>query len=252
MSSARYAIYLAPPPGTPLWTFGSRVLGYDAASGEDVPGFAPEGVDPARWRQLTARPRAYGFHGTLKAPFRLSADTSLQELEEDLSRFCRTNPPFELGPLAVNAIMQGGQGFVALMPLRDAPGLAVLEQEVVRRFDRFRAPLTDVERSKRRPEALTARQREALLTFGYPYVGPDYRFHMTLSGAIPDAAEMAKRLADAMADQIGAAHFKVDALVLFAQESADARFKVLRRFALCGTECVTSASPRGERAVSLS
>ncbi len=33
--SERFAIYLAPPPDTPLWRFGSEVLGYDAATGED-------------------------------------------------------------------------------------------------------------------------------------------------------------------------------------------------------------------------
>ncbi len=31
--TARYAIYYAPTADTPIWTFGSAVLGYDAASG---------------------------------------------------------------------------------------------------------------------------------------------------------------------------------------------------------------------------
>jgi Protein of unknown function (DUF1045) len=234
MSSARYAIYLAPPPDTPLWMFGSRVLGYDAVADKEVAGFAPTGFDPARWRHMTERPRTYGFHATLKAPFRLSANTSLTALEDELSAFGSMTPPFDLGPLAVRAITVGHDGFVALTPLRDMSELAVLERRVVHGFDRFRAPLTDDDLRKRDPEKLTVRQRESLLSLGYPYVGPDYRFHMTLSGVVPDAADVADSLADAMANGIGTAHLKADALVLFCQESRSERFRVVRRFDFLG------------------
>jgi hypothetical protein len=81
---------------------------------------------------------------------------------------------------------------------------------------------------------LTLRQREALARFGYPFVGEDYRFHMTLSGAVPRPADVADRLADAMANEIGTAHLKVDALVLFRQERPGERFCVARRFELRG------------------
>ena len=33
-SSARYALYYAPAPDTPLWRFGSELIGYDAATGK--------------------------------------------------------------------------------------------------------------------------------------------------------------------------------------------------------------------------
>lgn len=234
MSEARYAIYLAPPPDTPLWAFGSRVLGYDAVTGEDQHGFAPAGLDSAQWRGLTERPRSYGFHATLKAPFRLAADRSGQELEAELAAFCRTRTAFDPGPLAVTTIVEADQGFAALTLMRPSPELAELEWSVVRHFDSFRAPLTAEEIGKRRPEKLSARQREALSLFGYPYVGPDYRFHMTLSGGIADVATVADRLADTMANEIGTAHLPVDALVLFRQESARDRFRVVRRFELYG------------------
>ncbi len=244
MSSARYAIYLAPPPDTPLWMFGSRVLGYDAVTGKDMAGFAPDGFDLAHWRHMTERPRTYGFHATLKAPFSLSTNTSLTRLEAELSAFSRTYPPFDLGPLAVRAIMQGNNGFVALTPLWDTPELAVLERHVVHAFDRFRTPLTDDDLRKRDPGSLTVRQREALLSLGYPYVGPDYRFHMTLSGVVPDAADIADSLADAMANDIGTAHLKVDALVLFKQESPADRFCVVRRFDFMGVSSQLTATAR--------
>jgi Protein of unknown function (DUF1045) len=241
MLPARYAIYLAPPPDTPLWMFGSRVLGYDAVTGEDIAGFVTDGFGATCWRKLTERPRTYGFHATLKAPFSLSANTSITTLEAELSAFSRTYLPFDLGPLAVRAITQGSDGFVALTPLRDTPELAVLERRVVHDFDHFRAPLTDDDLRKRDPGSLTVRQREALLSLGYPYVGLDYRFHMTLSGVVPDAADVADSLADAMANDIGTAHFRVDALVLFRQENPAERFRVLRRFDLTGASSQLTA-----------
>ena len=70
--SARYALYLAPPADSELWRFGSRVIGRDAASGVDISGFALEGWSAPDWRAATQEPRRYGFHATLKAPFRLA------------------------------------------------------------------------------------------------------------------------------------------------------------------------------------
>jgi Protein of unknown function (DUF1045) len=240
MSAVRYAIYLAPPPDTPLWTFGSRVLGYDAVTGEDVQGFAPPGFDVAQWRLMTERPRIYGFHATLKAPFRLAADIHPAELEGELSAFCETQAAFDLGPLAVSTLMQDERaqdslGFVALTPIRNCPELVALEARTVSHFDRFRAPLSDQELQKRKPETLTARQRLSLDRFGYPYTGPDYRFHMTLSGITLNAAQIADTLADAMAKDIGTGHLNADALVLFRQDHPQARFRVVRRFDLPGT-----------------
>jgi Protein of unknown function (DUF1045) len=112
--------------------------------------------------------------------------------------------------------------------------LVELERRVVHAFDHFRAPLTDDDLRKRDPGSLTMRQRASLLSLGYPYIGPDYRFHMTLSGVVPNAADVADRLADAMANDIGTAHLKVDAIVLFTQPKQDERFRVVRRFDLLG------------------
>jgi len=233
VSEARYAIYLAPPPDTPLWAFGSHVLGYDAASGLDLPGFSLDGIDADAWRRIAERPRLYGFHATLKAPFRLAPGASPAELEEELAVFSSIQPAFDLGPLAVEAI-GSGPGFAALTPMRPSSALQALEIATVERFDRFRAPLSEDELAKRRPGDLTDRQRRSLERFGYPHVGPDFRFHMTLSGPVSDAADIADRLADAMANAIGTAHLLVDALALFEQPQPGARFRVRRRFDLAG------------------
>ena len=47
MNPLRYAVYVAPPPESALWRFGSDVIGRDAASGQQRPGFAAAGFDAA-------------------------------------------------------------------------------------------------------------------------------------------------------------------------------------------------------------
>lgn len=230
MSKPRYAIYLAPPAGTPLWAFGSKVLGHDAATGEDVTGFAPPGIDPTVWRRITTRPRQYGFHATLKAPFHLAVGMRLEDLQGELSAFAAARTAFDLGPLAVTAIAdEAGHGFTALTQTLPSASLANLENAAVHEFDRFRAPMTAADRAARRPERLSPRQREALDRFGYPFVGPDYRFHMTLTGEVADVHDLADLLADAMANEIGTARLMVDALVLFEQPQSGARFRIIQR-----------------------
>jgi 2'-5' RNA ligase len=230
MSQPRYAIYLAPPAETPLWAFGSKVLGHDAATGQDLHGFAPGGMEPAAWRRIAMRPRLYGFHATLKAPFHLAPGQTLEDLQGELSSFAAARASFDLGPLAVTAIAdENGHGFAALTQTLPSAQLAELEMATVRAFEPFRAPLTAADRAARRPERLSPRQREALDRFGYPFVGPDYRFHMTLTGDVADVHDIADMLAEAVASEIGTTRLNVDALVLFEQPESGARFRIIQR-----------------------
>ncbi|MGL4240778.1 MAG: DUF1045 domain-containing protein [Beijerinckiaceae bacterium] len=229
MSSPRYAIYLAPPPDSALWRFGSRVLGYDAATGHEIEGFAPPGFSADAWRHMAQRPRQYGFHATLKAPFRLASGQSLGQLEAELATFAAGEGAFDLGHLAIEAI-GAGEGFAALVPTRSSAELAALEAKVVQAFDSFRAPLTDRERAKRDPSRLTERQLRSLDLWGYPYVGADYRFHMTLSGGTDTAKAVADALAAAMREHGAEPDFRVDSLVLFGQPEEAARFRILGRY----------------------
>jgi 2'-5' RNA ligase len=233
--TARYAIYYAPPPDTPIWSFGSRVLGYDAERRIDVTGFALPGWDPGAWRALTERPRLYGFHATLKAPFSLDAGTE-DELREALAQFSAGRAPFRLGPMAVTAIIEPDrtEGFVALTPTAPPPALAALERDVVIGFDRFRRPLTDTERLRRNPDRLSPRQQAHLDRYGYPFVLDEFRFHMTLTGATAQAPRIADDLADVMAGSIGTVDLTIDALCLFRQERPGAQFAIIGRYPLAG------------------
>src|SRR5262249_36195348 len=97
--------------------------------------------------------------------------------------------------------------------------------EVVTRFDGFRAPPTEAELARRDPASLTARQRELLKAWGYPYVLGEFRFHLTLTDRIP--AERRPHVERALRGWFGAslgAAVAIDALALFTEEVPGAPF----------------------------
>jgi hypothetical protein len=51
-------------------------------------------------------------------------------------------------------------------------------------FSAYRAPLSDADRERRMKGKLSPRQIELMDQWGYPYVLDEYRFHMTLTGAL--------------------------------------------------------------------
>ena len=226
----RYAIYFAPPESSPLWRFGSAVLGYDAASGADVPNLPLAGIDPAAWPSLSAEPRLYGFHATLKAPFRLADGMHREDLLEALEDLAPRQPPVILEGLAVTAL----GSFVALTPLGPVDELGALALRVTSELDVLRAPLTAAELEKRLKAPLTAPQRAHLERFGYPYVGDEFRFHMTLSGSLPEPlrAPVKAALDEAYAAAVPVAPVEIDALAVFEQPAPGERFRITERIPL--------------------
>ena len=236
--SARYALYLAPPADSELWRFGSRVIGRDAASGVDISGFALEGWSAPDWRAATQEPRRYGFHATLKAPFRLAEACDEAALRGAVQALARDVAPFDLGALEVSWLpASGGRGFVALTPTAAAPGraeLAALESRAVRELEPLRAPLSEAERARRAPERLTPRQRDYLDRFGYPYVLDEFRLHFTLSGPVARPDALAQALARHYRREVASPHYRVEAIALFAQAEAGGPFRIVEQFPLQG------------------
>lgn len=228
--AARYAIYLAPPPDSALWRFGSDVIGRDATGAPTSP-FAPDGFDAPAWRGMTTEPRRYGFHATIKAPFRLREGESVEALCEAIERLAATRTPFDLDPLRVSFFPAGAdRAFIAVTPGAPSAELGQLESIVVRGLDRFRAPLTEAERARRKPERLSARQRDILENWGYPYALDEFRLHFTLTDALANFPDVAAALAREFAAKVSPPRLTVDALVLFAQAEPGADFSILRRF----------------------
>ncbi len=226
MSRPRYAVYLTPSPDTPLWRAASHVIGRDAVTGEMSPFPVTAPFTAPDWAALTAEPRRYGFHATLKAPFELAEDTDEDLLRAAARGFAETRSGFAVADLEV-AVMKA---FIALVPVAPHPDLLGLAADCVVAFEPFRAPLGVLDRSRRIAELIEPRHIESLDRWGYPYVFEDFRFHMTLTGRLPEErrAEIRAGLADFLEGV--ARPLAVDAITLFRQESRDAPFRMLERF----------------------
>lgn len=221
----RYAIYYTAPADHPLTQLGARWLGRDAFSGEHVVQPRLEGLTESRFDALTAEPRRYGFHATMKPPFVLAQDFNETDLREAFKAFCERMPAFDVPGLAVTRL----GAFLALTPSAPVEALDVLAASCVETFDAFRAPLTRADRARRLAGGLTARQIEHLDRWGYPYVFDEFRFHMTLSGRLTDPAEADLLFGHAQiffAEATGRPH-RLATLGLFVEPAPGADFTVL-------------------------
>jgi putative phosphonate metabolism protein len=223
----RYAIYWAPHLDTPLARIGEAWLGRSAQTGRSAEPTPLDGFAAAELEAITAEPRRYGLHATLKSPFRLAPGKSEAELEQALADFARGRRPLVAPPLRLKRISR----FLALVPGQDA-GIETLAAASVESFDGFRAPADAAELARRRRARLTPSQAGNLLRWGYPYVMADFRFHVTLTGPIEPAT--AARLEPHLAVLFGevmTAPLVIDALALFAEPAPGAPFRLLHRVA---------------------
>lgn len=228
MVTPRYAIYFAPAPDDALWSFGSRVLGYDAATGHAMAQPALAGISPERLAKVTAEPRKYGFHATLKAPFRLAPRWTVAQLEDAVRDFAQRAVALRIDGLELSAIGR----FLALTPVGDTSRLANFAQSVVEAFETFRAELTEEDRRRRLAAGLTDRQQVYLDKFGYPFVGDEFRFHMTLTGAleIRERESLKSELSDLYRRSVAAGPVQIDRIALFEQPAADQAFRIRAAF----------------------
>jgi putative phosphonate metabolism protein len=223
ISAPRYAIYFVPAATTTLYRFGASLLGYDCYSGKDIA--FPDSTDRSNWPAIVREPRLYGFHATLKAPFRLAPSVDDKELAEACSDFGSDHPPVMVGALAVREL----GSFIALVPTDPRSLLNKLADACVEAFDRFRAPLSQDERARRLGANLTSQQVKNVERWGYPYVFADFRFHMTLSGALKPAERAAalKLICENFEQKIGKEILTIDQIVIARQAHAAARFQVI-------------------------
>lgn len=179
----RYAIHFTPPPNDPMTHAAAAWLGRDVYSGHSVEPPAGVNLGMQEISYHTALPRRYGFHGTIKAPFRLAEGVSEAALLRELMCFAGTHQPFSLPPLEVAKL---GNLF-GLVPEWPCESLNFLAASVVQEFDRFRASLSDAEIDRADPDRLSASQLTNLHRWGHPYVMDEYRFQMVLTGGVMPA-----------------------------------------------------------------
>ena len=225
----RYAIYFTPRQDEPLARIAANWLGRDPFGAATRPAEAVGDLAAAEVAFHTASARRYGFHATLKAPFRLAATETEAALRAALDAFAEMTQPVTIPRLVVSQI----DGFFALVTDGPLPALNLFANDVVRDFDRFRAPLTETEIERRNPDSLKPAEFRNLCQWGYPYVFETFRFHMTLSGrAGPQESPRLRAAIDSLFADVLRQPVLVDALTLFVETEPGAPFMVLSHHAL--------------------
>ncbi|SMD02931.1 DUF1045 domain-containing protein [Rhizobium sp. RU36D] len=219
----RYAIFFTPPPSDPLTLVAASWLGRNAYSDAPVDHPDVRGLGIHEIAYYTAMPRRYGFHATIKAPFRLNDGMSESALLRDMMRFAGTIEPFEIPRLEV---LRLGDHF-GLAPARPCDSLQFVSSAVIQEFDAFRAPLSEAEIERRNPDGLSATQFANLHRWGDPYVMEEYRFRMTLTGPV-GGGDMARvdRALHALFDPLLEEPVVFSNLALFIEREVGAPFQV--------------------------
>jgi hypothetical protein len=219
--TARVALYYAPETSDLLWQSGCAWLGRDPETGAALP--QPDLPDLAA---VTASPRAYGFHCTLKPPMRLA--TSYAAFRADAASLAASLRPFALPPLAVAEL----SGFLALRETAPCPALQALADACVAWVDHHRAPPDGEELARRRQWGLSPEADALLLRWGYPDVFARWRFHMTLTRRLaPEEHPLYRPAAEAfLADELRRPRV-VGAICIFTQKTPDAPFLLAERLA---------------------
>ena len=220
----RYAIYFTPTGA--LGTAGAGWLGWDIARGAEVP--QPR-LDGLSLTNLTDKPRRYGFHATIKPPFRLKSSWHEADLRVAFRALCADLKPVPFPELCITPLGR----FLALTLPRDAdPTVKPLAAKVVEKLDTFRAPLDKIEVERRDRPHFTPRQKTNLLRYGYPLVMEDFRFHITLTDRTSDLKPAIRAASDwfdaSLAQPLDLSHLSL------VGEGADGFFRVLERNALKG------------------
>lgn len=205
-------------------------MGRDAATGELLEPEPCGQIDTAQIKALTATPRRYGLHATLKAPFVMADNMSEAGLHSALLQFTCERAPFVCPPLELRVINK----FFCLCPARQDVMLSAFAGDCVMHFDTFRAPLSLEERNRRCKQQLSALEKKYLLTWGYPYVLDCFKFHITLTERIEDSAKreyVGSILQDIFAPVIGTP-LAMDNISLFVEPEPGHPFSYVKHYSL--------------------
>lgn len=226
---SRYAIYYAPRPGS-FATAAAKWLGRDCETGHELlqPQIDNLGEGLATY---TSKPRKYGFHGTLRAPFRPVDGQDLDSIAEAVSKIAARLSPASCGAL----ILGNPYGFgLALYPKDRPTEILNLAARVVEDTDTLRAPLSFAELTNRElAESLNTQQRHYLYRWGYPMVMEELCFQLTLTNRI--SADNQAKLENAATEHFAGViptQFVIDDLCLFGEDSRTGMFHLLHRFPL--------------------
>jgi hypothetical protein len=225
IAGPRYTVYFVPHPETTLYRFGAEVLGFDCYAGRDIDHEPDLGMSRPEWSDLTREPRTYGFHATLKAPFHLAPDY----VEADLVEAFWTFAAKPQRALSITPSIELLEHFAAIVPRQANPDLDAFANACVSFFDPFRAQMTSHEQARRLQHNISTRQIANIDRWGYPYVFEDFRFHMTLTGPIPQdrRPSILSFLRERFSVRCGETSLPIDHIALLRQDTPTDHFRVI-------------------------
>ena len=226
MQRPRYALYFVPGEPTEFHELGARWLGRDAYSSKRLASPPCRRVSEETFLELTSKPRRYGFHATMRAPFELLDGSTETDLARALHELCTSFSPFEI---SVSPQIKNNN---LVLQLDDPSELMdLLHRKCLQSVEAFRAVPSPAYLARRRRANLSANQDKLLLKWGYPYVLDEFDWHMTLSSIVSDHELLQAFYRDAVD------HFHsimnrpqiVDSMTLCRQASQDMSFEVMEQ-----------------------
>jgi putative phosphonate metabolism protein len=223
----RVALYFAPPEHSAWWRAGSNWLGRCAITNQPLLQPLIKKVAPEHFAAITADPRHYGWHATLRAPFRLAPGHTLADVRIAMRQLCLGRQPVDLPTLALSL----AGGFLALRPTDTPPALTALARDCVQQLQPLAAPLTATELERRRRAALTPEQDALLLAWGYPYVMDQFNFHLSLTGSLQGLSDAIQGSVVDAADRCfgDLPPCRIDRLSLFVEPTPGAQFRMIEQ-----------------------
>jgi len=228
----RHAAYYAPAQQSRLAQLGAQWLGRCAQSRRVVlqPDF-PQCTAEAL-RGYTAAATRYGWHATMKAPFALNPGLEMNAIPAAFQTFAQSQTALTLPPLTLRNMGD----YLALVPEAPSSALQELAFDCVRALHPLATPLSDTQIAQRRLTPLTPAQDAMLLQWGYPFVGHQFQWHMTLTGSLRKLTQREVRgLQDAARDWFSPVlnqPVELDAICWFVEPVAGGDFYEAQRFAL--------------------
>ena len=220
----RVALYYAPAENDPLWQRAVAWLGRDPARDAAVEQAAVPGL-----HAITRDAASYGFHATLKPPFRLRDGASYGALLDATREIAAGMPPFALPALEVTNLF----GFLALTETEPSTALQACADACVAGVDHLRAPPEEAELARRRRAGLAAAEEANLRRWGYPYVFATWFFHMTLTRKLSEAEQATYRPeVEAWFEEVLEGPRRVTDIAVFAQREPGAAFVLTDRVKL--------------------
>ncbi|HQR85322.1 MAG: hypothetical protein B7Y59_07495 [Burkholderiales bacterium 35-55-47] len=220
----RCAVYFVPDPDSVWWDAGSSWLGRCAATSQPVLQPLIDGVSSKEQWALTAEPRRYGWHATLKAPFKIVPGIDLRSVMLALREIGKSLPAFDLPAMKVST----DGGYMALRPQDSSAEIQRAGDACVTGLHQLAVPLGESELARRRMAQLTPLQDQLLQVWGYPYVLDEFSFHLSLTGRLDNLskAQLAQWQEAAMSHFGHLPACRFDRLALFVEPERGADFQL--------------------------